>query len=145
MKTVMSLVFALAVVGLSGSAFAADAAADPFRSYVEKAAPIKQQLYAKQGELAAVYAAPQPDTAKIQQLFQEIGALRGRLFALRAEIDAQAGAQGGYPAPYGAYGMPCGNDGMGGGFGCGGYGMGGGRGGRGGWGHRGGMGGGHCW
>lgn len=99
MKKVMllplSFAFALAIAGLSGSAFAADQTQDAYNAFNQKVAPIQQQLYAKQAELDAVYANPQPDTAKAQQLFREIGDLRGQLFAAEAELRSQVGDSGG--------------------------------------------------
>lgn len=95
MKKVMllplSFAFALAIAGLSGSVFAADQARDAYAAYNREVAPIRQQLYAKLAELDAVSANPQPDTAKAQQLFREIGELRGQLFAAEAELRSQVG------------------------------------------------------
>lgn len=84
--TFLSLFFAVAVAGLTGSIFAADEIQDAYAAYQQKAAPIEQQLYAKQAELDALYANPQPDTAKAQHLFREIGDLEGQLFAAGVEL-----------------------------------------------------------
>ena len=56
----LSLAFVLTLAGLSGSAFAADQAQEAYDAYAQKAAPLEQQLYAKQAELNAVSAALQP-------------------------------------------------------------------------------------
>lgn len=99
----LSFAFAIAIAGLSGSAFAADQTQDAYNAFNQKVAPIQQQLYAKEAELDAVYANPQPDTAKAQQLFKEIGDLRGQLFAAEAELRSQVGDSG---APYGGMHHP---------------------------------------
>ncbi len=110
----LSLAFVLALAGLSGSAFAADQAQDAYDAYAQKAAPLEQQLYAKQAELNAVSAALQPDTAKAQQLFKEIAELEGQLFAAGVELRSRMGNSrapygGMYPrGEFGCYGAPCG-------------------------------------
>lgn len=109
----LSFAFALAVVGLSGSAFAADQSQDAYNAYTQRVAPIEQQLYSKQAELDALYANPQPDTAKAQQLFKDIGELRGQLFAAESELRSQMGDN----VPYAGMHHP-------GEFSQGGYGMG---------------------
>ena len=93
----LSFAFAFAVIGLVGSASAEEQSRDAYEAYSQRVAPIEQQLYAKHAELNAVYANPQPDTAKAQQLFVEIGELKGQLFAARAELRSQLGD---YDAPY---------------------------------------------
>ncbi|MDR2392122.1 MAG: hypothetical protein LBE84_10655 [Planctomycetota bacterium] len=95
------LPFAFAAASLFGAVFSADRTQDAYDAYGRKAAPLERQLYAKQAELDAVYASPQPDTAKAQQLFREIGELKGQLFAAWAELHAQLGES---DAPYA--GMP---------------------------------------
>lgn len=109
----LSFAFALAIVGLSGSVFAADQAQEAYNAYSQKVAPIEQQLFAKQAELDAVYANPQPDTAKAQQLYKDIAELKGQLFAAQAELRSQVGDSG---APYAGMHHP-GEFSQGGGYG----------------------------
>ncbi len=90
----LSFVFAFAIVGLAESASAADQVQDAYAAYNQNAGAIEQQLYAKQAELDALYANPEPDTARAQQLFREIGELKGQLFAAEAELRSQAGDPG---------------------------------------------------
>lgn len=85
---VFAFTFAFAMAGI---AFAAEQTQDAYAEYNQKVAPVEQQLYAKQAELQALRFSPQPDTAKAQQLFKEIGELRGQLFAARMELRSQAG------------------------------------------------------
>jgi hypothetical protein len=83
-----AFVFILAVAGLSGAVFAADQAQyDNNR----EAASIEQRIFAKQAELDAVYADPQPDVARAQQLFREIGDLKGQLFAAETGLRSRSG------------------------------------------------------
>lgn len=99
----LSLAFAFAIAGVSASAFAADQAQDAYNAYNQKVAPIERQLYAKEAELDALYGNAQPDTDKAQQLFREIGELKGQLFAAEAEIRSQLGNAG---ASYGGMHHP---------------------------------------
>ncbi|MDR0362730.1 MAG: hypothetical protein LBJ46_08635 [Planctomycetota bacterium] len=89
-RIILSFVFTFAIVGISVG-FAADGAQDAYGVYAQKVAPLEQQLNFKQAELDAIYANPQPDTAKAQQLYKEIGELKGQLFAAEAELRAQLG------------------------------------------------------
>lgn len=87
----LSFAFVIALAGMSGTVFAADQAQDALTAYGQRIAPLEQQLYAKQAELDAIYASAQPDTARAQQLFKEIGELQGQLFAAQTELRAQSG------------------------------------------------------
>lgn len=48
-----------------------------------------QSLSAKRNELDALLASPNPDSAKIESLSREIGELRGKVLAARAQIRSQ--------------------------------------------------------
>lgn len=118
----LSLVFAVA----AAFAVVGDAAraADGVPEAYGKIASIEQELFAKQNELNALYNAATPDAARAQQLFRDIGELRGQLFAAESELRAQAGSGA---APYAGMHHPgefSGYDG----YGCMGMGMGMGRG-----------------
>lgn len=96
----LSLAFAFAVAGLLGSALAADRAEDAYNAYSRKVAPIEQQLYAKEVELDELFGSSRPDTGRVQELYKEIGELKGQLFAAEAEFRAQQGGSGA-PAGFG--------------------------------------------
>jgi hypothetical protein len=75
--------------------------------------PVLQQIHAKQAELDAQLDAPAPDTAAIETLASELGALRGKIYAEQAELRARL-AKAGLPAhpvsphvsPHVSSGMP---------------------------------------
>jgi len=74
--------------------------------------PIMQQLYAKQAELNALIYSASPDKGKIEALAKELGALQGRLYSERANLNAALIKEGLLPLTRS-------------GAGCGGYGQGG--------------------
>lgn len=59
----------------------------------------RQALAAKRAELNSVLASPQPDGAKIESLSREIGELRGKMLAARAEVRSQL-ARNGLPTDF---------------------------------------------
>lgn len=123
----LAFVVALTFIGLPASAMAEDATQQAFETFEQAVAPIQQQLYAKTTELDALLAGSQRDDAKVQQLFREIGELKGQIFIARQELYGKLGDS---DSAY-AYGRHH-RGGMRGGYGSGGYGHGGGHMGRGG-------------
>lgn len=111
----LSLAFAVAVIGLSGSALAADAAQDAFNAHNQTVAPLQEQLAGKQAELDALHNSDQRDDAKAKQLFKEIGELKGQLYVAREDLRSKLQEAG---VPEGGYGMHH-RGGYGGGYGCG--------------------------
>lgn len=91
-----------------------------FAAHLAVVQPIKQQLIVKQAELQAQMISATPNAAKVEALSKEIGGLRGKMLAERANMNAQLTKEG-LPAG-GGYGM-----GRGAGQGVGRGGMGGGR------------------
>lgn len=131
----------IAANGLVAAADSTPSAPDAYVDFNQKVTPLRQELYAKQMELDALYNSGTRDDAKVQQLFREIGEIKGKLFVAQSELRSQAGDSG---MPYCGMGRGMGmhHGGMGG-PGMGprgdmGMGYGGGHGG-----HRGGYGGGH--
>lgn len=124
-----ALALACTVVGgaFFSAANAADATPTPQEMYTEydaKILPLREQLYNKRMELAALHNSASPDQAKVQLLVKEIADLQATLYNTRLELDAKYQST----VPYGSgyqYGMDCG---MGMGMGMGGMGHGRGRG-----------------
>ena len=97
---VMGLAFAAAMV--CGGVYAAETPEEAFTAFSKQIAPIQDQIMAKNIELNAAMRADQPDKAKVQQLFAEIGELRGQIAAARVDLDAKLTAAG---VPQEGYGM----------------------------------------
>ena len=107
-STVMALAFAL-VLGFAGIAGAQShmmgyqnmspeqykVMQDMHVEFDKKAEPLRQQLYAKQAELNALYyqGTPQNDP-KVQSLLKDIGDLDGKLYAVRADFRKQLNSKG---------------------------------------------------
>lgn len=108
-----------------------------FDSHYARMDSVRQTLITRQAELDAQMSSPTPDKAKIESLSREIGELRGKMLAARADLRAQLDKEG-LPTAYGHMGPGYGRMGYGYGMGMhhGGYG----HGGHGGYGGRGG-----CW
>lgn len=75
-----------------------NAAAKIINQNYAAATQLGQSLAAKEQELRTVLASQAPDKAKIESLSQEIGILRGKLLAVRAEMQNQL-RQAGVPVP----------------------------------------------
>ncbi|MDQ7836626.1 MAG: periplasmic heavy metal sensor [Humidesulfovibrio sp.] len=93
--------------------------------YNTATAPVRQQLFAKQSELNALYYGGTTDTKKFQTLTREIGDLNAKLYEAQMNLRNQL-AKEGVPASGMGHGMGMmGGSGMGGmGMGMGGMGMG---------------------
>jgi type II secretory pathway pseudopilin PulG len=93
MKNIMAafaLLFALAAFGFPPAGASADSAQNAQNAYdafLQTATQIESQLYAKQAELNSLVANNQGTSPRVQELFKEIGELRGKLFTARAELD----------------------------------------------------------
>lgn len=77
----------------------------------------RQELAAKRAELNALLASPAPDRGQIERLSTEIGQLRGKMLAARADVRAQLQAKG-LPADFYGPRGPAGNGGPNPGWGC---------------------------
>lgn len=78
----------------------------------------RQTLAAKRAELNALLASPNPDKGQIERLSTEIGQLRGKMLAARADVRAKLQQQG-LPADFYGPGAPRGgNFGPNPGWGC---------------------------
>ncbi len=91
--------------------------------YNTATAPVRQQLFAKQSELSALYYGGTTDAKKFQTLTREIGDLNAKLYEAQMNLRNQL-AKEGVPASGMGHGMGMGGMGMGG-MGMGGMGMGG--------------------
>lgn len=91
--------------------------------YNTATAPVRQQLFAKQSELNALYYGGTTDTKKFQTLTREIGDLNAKLYEAQMNLRNQL-AKEGVPASGMGHGMGMGGMGMMGGSGMGGMGMG---------------------
>lgn len=107
-STVMALAFALAL-GFVGIASAQPhmmgyqnmspeqhkVMQDTCAEFDKKVEPLRQQLYAKQTELNALYSkGTQQSDPKVQSLTKEIGDLDGKLYAARADLRKQLNDKG---------------------------------------------------
>jgi len=92
--------------------------------YNTATAPVRQQFFAKQSELSALYYSGTTDTKKFQTLTREIGDLNAKLYEAQMNLRNQL-AKEGVPASGMGHGMGMGGMGMMGGSGMGGMGMGG--------------------
>lgn len=98
--------------------------------YNTATAPVRQQLFAKQSELSALYYSGTTDTKKFQTLTREIGDLNAKLYEAQMNLRNQLAKEGvpasgmGHGMGMGGMGM-MGGSGMGMGMGYGGMGMGG--------------------
>ncbi len=106
------------------------------RNFYESTAQLRNQIWAKRGELQTLLNSPNPDPEKARTLRKELSDLQGKMaqerLALNLEerkIDPNAGFGGGYGRGYGrgsgrgGFGGPCPGGGygrMGGGYGAGG-------------------------
>lgn len=72
----------------------ADAAREIIDSNYAKLGGTLEALAAKRDELDALLASPNPDGARIESLSREIGELRGKVLAARAQIRSQLAQKG---------------------------------------------------
>lgn len=86
--------------------------------YNTATAPVRQQLFAKQSELSALYYSGTTDTKKFQALTREIGDLNAKLYEAQMNLRNQL-AKEGVPASGMGHGMGMGGMGMMGGSGMG--------------------------
>lgn len=93
----LAFLFALVVIA-SGSAFAEDVVQDAYAKFETTTSSLQQQLYAKQTELDTLIANNQAQSPRVQELFREIGELRGQLYLARTELQSTLNSSGGvYP------------------------------------------------
>ena len=107
-KTFLALACVIAL-GAAGMASGADSAQPQgqtdYEAYMQTVNGIRQQLFAKQAELSALSRSGARDDAKAQQLFTEIGELRGRLYVAESDFRDKTGIDGNGFHRGGGYGM----------------------------------------
>lgn len=107
MKRSIFVAVAAMVVCMAGTVFSADAAADAYEAFEKAASSIEEQIYAKQGEIAALYNDKQRNDEKAKQLFGEIGALEAQLYSARRDLRTKLEEAGvpttGYGRHHGGY------------------------------------------
>ena len=96
---VLAVVMAVAASGIQAGE---DALQNAYNAYNQAVAPLQEQLASKRSELANVMNSDTPDKARIQELYQQIGALQGQIAS--AELDL-AGKLGDSGRVNGGYGM----------------------------------------
>lgn len=96
-----------------------------YAEFTSSTAGVRQQLYAKQSELNALYHGGAPDTKKYQALTREIGDLNAKIYEAQANLRAQlakegipASAMGGHHMGGAGMGMMGGGHMAGAGMGC---------------------------
>ncbi|MBI5520634.1 MAG: periplasmic heavy metal sensor [Desulfovibrio sp.] len=65
-----------------------------YADFNSSTAPVRQQLYAKQAEMNALYASGTTDSKKYQSLSREIGDLNAKLYEAQANLRSQLVKQG---------------------------------------------------